>query len=165
MTDTKGGFLTQEDDPFNKALHVSDDKEAQKPANMTQREWERQQLLQSLRRNREGPFEPGLSVLDDKSKQKTCRECGSLEIDWKWEEQLRCQICHSCKDKFPDKYSLLTKTEAREDYLLTDRKLNLYLSVSLSSPYTDSFQQPNSATKNYSLILKSLIPTSQPGTA
>jgi DNA-repair protein complementing XP-A cells len=165
MTDTKGGFLTQEDDPFNKALHVPDDKEAQKPANMTQREWERQQLLQSLRRNREGPFEPGLSVLDDESKQKTCRECGSLEIDWKWEEQLRCQICHSCKDKFPDKYSLLTKTEAREDYLLTDRKLNLYLSVSLSSPYTDSFQQPNSATKNYSLILKSLIPTSQPGTA
>lgn len=129
MTDTKGGFLTQEDDPFNKALHVSDEKEAQKPANMTQKEWERHQLLQSLRRNREGPFEPGLSVLDDKSKQKTCRECGSLEIDWKWDEQLRCQICHACKDKYPDKYSLLTKTEAREDYLLTDRESTDYFTI------------------------------------
>lgn len=78
--------------------------------------------LKSVRGNREGPFEPGLSVLDDKSQQKTCRECGSLEIDWKWEEMLHCCICHSCKDKFPEKYSLLTKTEAKEDYLLTDRE-------------------------------------------
>lgn len=122
MTDTKGGFLTQEDDPFNKALHVPDEKEEQKPAHMTQKEWERQQLLQSLRRNREGPFEPGLSVMDEKSQQKKCRECGSLEIDWKWEEMLRCCICHACKDKYPEKYSLLTKTEAKEDYLLTDRE-------------------------------------------
>ena len=29
----------------------------------------------------------------------------------------------SCKYKFPDKYSLLTKTEAREDYLLTEPEL------------------------------------------
>ncbi|OGE56872.1 hypothetical protein PENARI_c002G00476 [Penicillium arizonense] len=123
MTDTKGGFLTQEDDPFNKQLHVKDDKEEQKPANMTQKEWERHQILQTLRRNREGPFEPGLSVLDDKSKQKKCRECGSIEIDWKWEEELKCCICHSCKEKHPEKYSLLTKTEAKEDYLLTDPEL------------------------------------------
>jgi DNA-repair protein complementing XP-A cells len=121
MTDTKGGFLTQEDDPFNKQLHALEEKD-NKPANMTQKEWERHQLLQTLRRNREGPFEPGLSVLDDKSQQKTCRECGSLEIDWKWEEMLHCCICHACKDKFPEKYSLLTKTEAKEDYLLTDRE-------------------------------------------
>ncbi|KAJ5146566.1 DNA binding domain [Penicillium bovifimosum] len=125
MTDTKGGFLTQEDDPFNKQLHVVNKKEAQKPAHMTQREWERHQMLQSLRRNREGPFEPGLSVLGDKSKQKTCRECSSLEIDWKWEEELKCCICHGCKEKIPEKYSLLTKTEAKEDYLLTDRECSI----------------------------------------
>lgn len=121
MTDTKGGFLTAEDDPHNKALHVRDGKAEQKPAHLTQKEWERQQLLQSLRRDRAGPFEPGLSVLDDKSSQVKCRECGSLEIDWKWEEMLRCCVCHACKEKYPEKYSLLTKTEAKEDYLLTDR--------------------------------------------
>ncbi|GAM41871.1 hypothetical protein TCE0_042f15331 [Talaromyces pinophilus] len=122
MTDTKGGFLTQEDDPHNKALHVSDGKE-QKPANMTQKEWERKLLLEDLRRNKTGPFEPGLSVLDEKASQRACRECGSLEIDWKWEEAFKCCVCNVCKDKFPEKYSMLTKTEAREDYLLTDPEL------------------------------------------
>ncbi|KAL4910869.1 hypothetical protein BDW74DRAFT_3274 [Aspergillus multicolor] len=121
MTDTKGGFLAAEDDPFNKALHVKDGKD-EKPPNMTQKEWERQQLLKSLRRDRAGPFEPGISVLDEKSEQKVCRECGNLEIDWRWEEELRCRVCYACKEKFPEKYSLLTKTEARGDYLLTDRE-------------------------------------------
>lgn len=147
MTDTKGGFLTQEDDPFNKQLHASEERD-NKPANMTQKEWERHQLLQNLRRNREGPFEPGLSVLDDKNQQKTCRECGSLEIDWKWEEMLHCCICHACKDKFPEKYSLLTKTEAKEDYLLTDRE-------SHQDPYSEQASlkltlKPNYETRNYS---------------
>lgn len=125
MTDTKGGFLAEEDDPFNKALHVRDGKdgEDQKPAHMTQKEWEREQLLRSLRRDKAGPFEPGISVLDEQSEQKACRECGGLEIDWKWEEELMCRVCHACKEKFPEKYSLLTKTEAKEDYLLTDREL------------------------------------------
>lgn len=119
MTDTKGGFLTAEDDPFNKALHTPNQED--KPANMTLKEWERTQLLRKLRDQRAGPFEPGLSVL--KADTKKCRECGSLEIDWKWDEALKCQVCQSCKDKFPDKYSLLTKTEAKEDYLLTDPEL------------------------------------------
>jgi len=122
MTDTKGGFLTQEDDPHNKALHGWDDKSEQKPPHMTQEEWEKQQLLKSLRRDRAGPFEPGLSVLDDPSTRKTCRECGSLEIDWKWEETFKCCVCSGCKQKYPEKYSLLTKTEVKEDYLLTDGK-------------------------------------------
>ena len=124
MTDTKGGFLTEEDDPHNRALNVRDDndKTERKPANMTQKEWERQQLLKSLRQNRAGPFEPGLSVFQEKAQQKACRECGSLEIDWKWEEVFKCCVCHACKEKFPEKYSLLTKTEAREDYLLTERE-------------------------------------------
>ncbi|EEH18925.1 DNA repair protein [Paracoccidioides brasiliensis Pb03] len=120
MTDTKGGFLTVEDDPHNKALQTGEKDE--KPAHMTLKEWERHQLLQSLRREKAGPFEPGLSVLD--KEQKSCRECGSKEIDWKWEEILKCAVCNSCKEKFPEKYSLLTKTEAKEDYLLTGSELN-----------------------------------------
>ncbi|KAL2369107.1 hypothetical protein RJ035_007505 [Blastomyces gilchristii] len=120
MTDTKGGFLTAEDDPHNKVLNSGEGDE--KPAHMTSREWERHQLLQSLRRDKAGPFEPGLSILSTKE-QRSCRECGSVEIDWKWEETLKCAVCNSCKEKFPEKYSLLTKTEAKEDYLLTDPEL------------------------------------------
>ncbi|KAL3427946.1 DNA repair protein [Phlyctema vagabunda] len=119
MTDTKGGFLTVEDDPFNKALHAT--KDGEKPAHMTLKEWERHQLLKKLRNQKSGPFEPGLSVLG-KSGMK-CKECGSLEIDWQWEEVFKCQVCNACKEKFPDKYSLLTKTEAKDDYLLTDPEL------------------------------------------
>lgn len=120
MTDTKGGFLTVEDDPHNKALHSLGADE--KPAHMTMKEWERHQLLRSLRERKAGPFEPGLSVLK-KEATKVCRECGSLEIDWKWEEVFGCAVCNACKEKVPEKYSMLTKTEAKEDYLITDPEL------------------------------------------
>lgn len=119
MTDTKGGFMTQEDDPGNKTLHAPDD--SGRPAGMTLKEWEQQQLRKRLRERREGPYEPGLSVLN--ADVKKCRECGGLEIDWQFDEHLHCQICYVCKEKFPEKYSLLTKTEAKEDYLLTDPEL------------------------------------------
>jgi len=52
-----------------------------------------------------------------------CRECQSLEIDWKWQDIFHISVCNACKEKIPDKYSLLTKTEARDDYLLTDPEL------------------------------------------
>jgi DNA-repair protein complementing XP-A cells len=119
MTDTKGGFLTAEDDPYNKALHAT--KDGEKPAHMTLKEWERHQLLKTLRNQKSGPFEPGLSVLD-RDKNKKCRECGSMEIDWQWDDIFGCNVCNGCKEKYPEKYSLLTKTEAKDDYLLTDRE-------------------------------------------
>ncbi len=120
MTDTKGGFMTQEDDPYNKALNAPQKDE--RPANVTLKEWERTQLERRLRQQRAGPYEPGLSVLTGEA-QKKCGECKSLEIDWQWEEGLHVQVCNACKEKFPEKYSLLTKTEAKEDYLLTDPEL------------------------------------------
>jgi DNA-repair protein complementing XP-A cells len=122
MQDSKGGFLGAEDDPGNRALHAATrgGLQEEKPAHMTQAEWERHVLLRGLRQRKQGPFEPGISIMNEDAKK--CRECGSLEIDWTWDDVFGCRICHSCKDKFPDKYSLLTKTEAREDYLLTDRK-------------------------------------------
>lgn len=133
MTDTKGGFLSTEDDPWNKSLSSSTATatgEAQpggggqdmKPAQMTAAEWERLQLIRKLQRTRAGPFEPGLSVLADEATRKRCRECGSLEIDWMWEDIFKCAVCAACKEKHPERYSLLTKTECREDYLLTDRE-------------------------------------------
>ncbi|KAJ9642892.1 DNA repair protein rad14 [Coniosporium tulheliwenetii] len=97
MTDTKGGFLSSVDDPHNRALHAPTAEDQQKPAHMTLAEWDRHQLLKKLRQQKAGPFEPGISVLAQK-------EGGRSE-------------------KFPEKYSLLTKTEARDDYLLTDPEL------------------------------------------
>lgn len=120
MTDTKGGFLNEEDDPLNKALHAK--KDGDKPAHMTLKEWERHQMLKSLRNRKEGPFEPGLSILGRGGVK--CRECGSMEIDFMWQDVFKCLVCNGCKEKFPEKYSLLTKTEAKEDYLITDREFS-----------------------------------------
>jgi len=128
MTDTKGGFLTAEDDPHNKALHVPD--QELKPAHMTLKEWERHLLLKKLRETKAGPFEPGLSGLRKREgeegeggEKQGCRECDSLEIDWTWLDVFGVRVCNACKERLPDKYSLLTKTEAREDYLLTEPEL------------------------------------------
>ncbi|RYP71071.1 hypothetical protein DL770_008169 [Monosporascus sp. CRB-9-2] len=136
MTDTKGGFLSTEDDPWNKAMSGGSGKSGgagaggqqegapeEKPKGMTAQEWERLQLLRKLQRQKVGPFEPGLSVLKDEGERKKCRECGSLEIDFVWEEVFHCAVCSACKEKMPEKYSLLTKTECKEDYLLTDPEL------------------------------------------
>ncbi|KAL1633926.1 DNA repair protein rad14 [Diplodia intermedia] len=132
MTDTKGGFLSTADDPHNKALNSglgrdgARDGEEQKPAHMTMAEWQRHQLLKKLRAAKAGPFEPGLSVLDDGGDggaARTCRECGSREIDFQWQAVFGVAVCGACKERRPERYSLLTKTEAREDYLLTDPEL------------------------------------------
>ncbi|TQS31900.1 hypothetical protein Golomagni_07806, partial [Golovinomyces magnicellulatus] len=126
MTDTKGGFLSTEDDPNSLGPKKGPD-DPQRPKDMTVQEWERQQLLRNLKRQKVGPYEPGLTILQDDDKRKRCRECRSFEIDFVWEEVFHICICSKCKDKFPDKYSLLTKTECKEDYLLTDRYAMLYI--------------------------------------
>ena len=153
MTDTKGGFLSAEDDPWNKAMSggpsgpkgaggsgATDPAAEERPKGMPVQEWERLQLLRKLQRQKAGPFEPGLSVLTDQKERKKCRECGSLEIDFVWEEVFRCAVCAACKEKMPEKYSLLTKTECKEDYLLTDRMLSpspLSFSITASIRFID----------------------------
>jgi DNA-repair protein complementing XP-A cells len=143
MTDTNGGFLSTEDDPFNKSMAApatgfgAGPPQEQKPAHMTAAEWERFQTLKKLRKQKAGPFEPGLSVLADEKKRKKCRECGSMEIDWVWEEVFHCCVCGTCKEKYPEKYSLLTKTECKEDYLLTERGFSSPFYCYLSMRVTD----------------------------
>ncbi|KAK8087285.1 XPA protein C-terminus-domain-containing protein [Apiospora phragmitis] len=145
ITDTKGGFLSTEDDPWNKAMSGSatangskkpgQPEPEERPKGMTTAEWERLQILKKLRRQKAGPFEPGLSVLKDASERKKCRECGSLEIDFVWEEVFGCAVCGRCKEAMPEKYSLLTKTECKDDYLLTDRDEELLPHLSRPNPH------------------------------
>ncbi|KAI1266202.1 XPA protein C-terminus-domain-containing protein [Xylariaceae sp. FL1019] len=133
IVDTKGGFLNSEDDPFNKAMSGSTSlgngnakpgpEAEQKPKDMTLAEWERMQLLKKLRRQKAGPYEPGISTLTEEKERKKCRECGTMEIDFVWDEVFAVAVCGGCKEKHPEKYSLLTKTECREDYLLTEPEL------------------------------------------
>lgn len=124
MKDTKGGFLDESDDPFH-GLDLSG-----KPTGMTVEAWAKVQLKEKLAKEKKGAFETPINILDAKRNEDgtvvedrpTCFECGTLEIDFQWWEVFKCRVCHTCKEKMPEKYSLLTKTECREDYLLTDRK-------------------------------------------
>lgn len=121
MTDTKGGFLSAADDPHGHAPAGGGGGGGEaRPPHMSVQEWERARLMRTLRRQRAGPFEPGLSVLDEERRRR-CRECRSLEIDFVWDDVFHVCVCHRCKESMPEKYSLLTKTECKEDYLLTDR--------------------------------------------
>eukprot|EP00833_Pecoramyces_ruminatium_P002192 jgi/Orpsp1_1/1176224/evm.model.c7180000056858.1 len=49
-----------------------------------------------------------------------CQECESLDIDYNYFDNFKISVCRNCRTKMPEKYSLLTKTECKEDYLLTD---------------------------------------------
>ncbi|KAJ2039891.1 DNA repair protein rad14 [Coemansia sp. S3946] len=76
------------------------------------------------------PFNP------DPNDATKCCECGSIDLDMVYLKIFKVMVCKPCVDKIPDKYSLLTKTEAKEastahkpithtlsDYLLTDSEL------------------------------------------
>ncbi|KAK6340635.1 hypothetical protein TWF696_008959 [Orbilia brochopaga] len=115
MQDTKGGFISVADDPQSLLAAAE---AAGKPANMTLEDWDKQQLKKRLQKEKQGAFEPAILKGG-----KQCFECDSLELDWKFLEVFGARVCGKCKEKLPDKYSLLTKTECREDYLLTDPEL------------------------------------------
>ena len=42
-----------------------------------------------------------------------CNECKSIDIDHDFKKTFGCLVCNKCKNDFPEKYSLLTKTECK----------------------------------------------------
>lgn len=102
MQDTKGGFIHDEDRPRH-------DEE-------TLQEWQdKQKELEQLKK-----AAPPIDI-DAAPK---CYECGSLDIDLNLYTNFRkVRACRQCIKKMPEKYSLLVKTECKEDYLLTEPEL------------------------------------------
>lgn len=101
MVNSKGGFL------------VEDGKEVDEQLLAKEKERERQRVQQAL--------EPPIYLNKDLNPK--CRECGSVDIDPQFQKIFGCVVCNPCKNEKPEKYSLLTKTECKEDYLLTDAEL------------------------------------------
>lgn len=104
LQNSKGGFLVDEDE--GKELK-------NKPLEQLRAERERIQA-----RLREG-MEPGINLVDSA----VCKECGSREVDDQFRAVFDVLVCKACQNRKPEKYSLLTKTEVKEDYLLTDSEL------------------------------------------
>lgn len=50
-----------------------------------------------------------------------CIHCDTTDLDDQMRQVFGVLVCTNCKKENPDSYSLLTKTECKEDYLLTER--------------------------------------------
>lgn len=53
----------------------------------------------------------------------SCYECQTKELDFRLWRVFNARVCKDCRRKHPEKYSLLTKTECKQDYLLTESEL------------------------------------------
>ncbi|THH32345.1 hypothetical protein EUX98_g1856 [Antrodiella citrinella] len=101
MVNTKGGFL------------VEDGKEVDEELRAKEKERERQRAQQNM--------DPPIFL--DPTKNAKCQECDTVDIDHTYKKVFGCLVCNKCKNEKPERYSLLTKTECKTDYLLTDPEL------------------------------------------
>lgn len=72
-----------------------------------------------------------------------CEKCkASIGIDSNYYKYYNVVVCKGCISAFPEEYSLLTKTECREDYLLTESELrdsNVLPHWSKSNPHKSTY--------------------------
>lgn len=133
MQDTYGGFVSK------KKLDNNG-----KPIEMTLNDWKNQQLeKRSLKILDSDDDDDNLPPMDLHGAPK-CFECGSVELDKKLLEVFNCRVCKSCKEKYPEKYSLLTKTECKEDYFLTEPELSdlsLFKRIVKANPHSGTFSR------------------------
>lgn len=57
------------------------------------------------------------------SENETCKVCGSIELDDYLRKHYRVHVCSNCRESLPDRFGLITKTTAKETFLLTDEEL------------------------------------------
>ncbi|KWU45715.1 DNA repair protein [Rhodotorula sp. JG-1b] len=109
LKNSRGGFLleSEEDDP--KRL-----RERQMQEELRLKRLENARLQGQLR---------GAAMSLDPSENPTCVHCGSTDLDDQLRAVFGVMCCTNCKKERPEMYSLLTKTECKEDYLLTEPEL------------------------------------------
>ncbi|XYA01904.1 DNA repair protein rad14 [Meyerozyma guilliermondii] len=112
MKDSRGGFIEDESGSGGNESGTDSKNESK-----TLEEWKEQQKKnQHIVRDLAPPVDIAAAP--------KCFECGSLEIDPNLYSNFgHVRVCRPCAKAKPEKYALLTKTECREDYLLTDPEL------------------------------------------
>lgn len=106
MKDSRGGFL---DDENKHGLKGAEEE----PQSL--QEWKEKQKQEHIVKDLAPPL--------DLANAPRCFECDSLEVDSNLYTNFGARVCRRCAREKPDKYALLTKTECREDYLLTEPEL------------------------------------------
>lgn len=109
MKDSYGGFIDETGGGIGGAGAPPEE-------NPTLEAWKERQKQQLVVRELPPPL--------DISAAPKCEECQSMEIDQNIYQNFRhVRVCRPCARAKPERYALLTKTECKEDYLLTDPEL------------------------------------------
>ncbi|GAA5932852.1 hypothetical protein JCM10213_009226 [Rhodosporidiobolus nylandii] len=109
LRNSRGGFLLEgeEDDPKR----------------LRERQLQEQMKIQRLENARKQGQLRGAAMSVDPRENPTCIHCGTTDLDDQLRTVFGVMVCANCKKERPDSYSLLTKTECKEDYLLTEPEL------------------------------------------
>ncbi|KAG0038373.1 hypothetical protein BGZ82_000331 [Podila clonocystis] len=109
MKDTRAGFIQELDE--RDAIGRTAEEAAQDEENLRKRKWQPTVV----------PDDPSIFLGAEDNYE--CQDCGSIDVDFQLLRHFHVPVCIACRDGRPEKYSLLTKTECRQDYLLTDPEL------------------------------------------
>ncbi|GME84439.1 unnamed protein product [Ambrosiozyma monospora] len=138
MTDTYGGFLSTEDTGPSSSTNGSNGNGNSGPSQgETLEEWKRKQEQAKLKLSLAPP------PLDIANAPR-CQECDSIELDQQYLQIFNCKVCKSCIEQKPDRYSLLTKTECKQDYFLTESELEdttLFHRIIKENPHSGTFSK------------------------
>ncbi|KAG0274388.1 hypothetical protein BGZ95_009849 [Linnemannia exigua] len=103
MKDTRAGFIQEiKDDDKNRDFEDENSKKRKRESAVAQ---------------------PDPSIFLGADDNYECQDCTSYDVDFQLLRYFHIPVCIGCRDTQPEKYSLLTKTECRADYLLTDPEL------------------------------------------
>ncbi|KAG0053601.1 hypothetical protein BGZ83_000811 [Gryganskiella cystojenkinii] len=105
MKDTRAGFIQDIEEPSSEGPSAAEEELNRK------RKWQPTHTQQDP------------SIFLGAQDNYECQECSSIDVDFQLLSHFHVPVCIACRDAKPDKYSLLTKTECRHDYLLTDPEL------------------------------------------
>ena len=110
LKNSKGGFLLGDED---------DDERAAKQRKIAE-DLKKERQREAERRGADEQHD-ALLGLRPPEQDPRCENCRSIELDMQISRHFKVFVCPKCHNELPEKYSLLTKTECKLDYLLTDR--------------------------------------------
>lgn len=132
MQNLNGGYINPKDKEYNEDY----DEEFGNKKQKTLDEWkEEQRERKALYENAIPPEHISLAV--------KCVECNvNIEMDPVLNDVYKLNVCKSCAKLYPEKYSLLTKTECKDDYFLTESELadnELFHRLEKPNPHSGTF--------------------------
>ncbi|SMN18374.1 similar to Saccharomyces cerevisiae YMR201C RAD14 Protein that recognizes and binds damaged DNA during nucleotide excision repair [Maudiozyma saulgeensis] len=132
-----GGYINPQDKVYNEGDpdYYGDDSHNDKKLK-TMQDWKNEQKeRRMLYENAPPPEHSSVAI--------KCIECHiNIEMDPILDDIFKLKVCKTCAKEHPEKYSLLTKTECKEDYFLTDPELNdiqLFHRLEKPNPHSGTF--------------------------